>query len=154
MAKIKQKDLPVHERNSRVFSFRLSKKSNDPAHVNAREIMDAVWELDDGIKIQFIVKAINLASDGDFVHPTEYTRNLVDLSDSLQSMLDRHSMIIRELREEVASLESDRAMLRDLAIRLKSADTQSFAQVTTEMIDNSKDVHPDLADSLFGLLED
>lgn len=128
------------KQNSRVFTFRLSKNSNDPAHLNARNIMDNVWEKPAKEKMDFMVKSINLGAEEEYVHPTQYMRDLVELS--------------KGLNEQIANLKAERQAMHSLLVSLKEADIAMFSDVATQFADDSKDVHPDLANSLFSLLED
>lgn len=138
--------------SSRVFAVRLSKDSEDPNHVNARHIMDEIWDKSKSFKKDFMIKAINLGAENEIIEPSEFVRNLNELSENLQITQANQFELIQDLRLQIDNLETERALIRTLLSKMKSADFTLYEQATHEVIDESEDVNDDLRDSLLGLL--
>lgn len=154
MKRKKQSDLPPEKRNSRVFSIRLRLDHLDPNHANARHILDQVFSRDAKYKEQFMVRAINLgAGQDEILEPSEFMRELNQLSDNLRISQNNQMELIQDLNTTIQNLQQERALIRAMLAKFKQGDAIAYEQVANEVLDESEEVNPDLANSLFNLLE-
>ena len=102
IAGVPQKDLPPKKRNSRAFSFRACKTSDDANEVLVRQICDD-W-MEDGIFTEMMYKAVLLAEGAEPMTNQELSQDLLLLGQDLRAIAEEQAQRLAEMEAYISDL--------------------------------------------------